>query len=482
MLKPSELVLQLARLGLRGDTDAVRQFLRRVMRLAAHDPTASELRVELGKLLVVSEPTPRGMRAATNTAGTAGTPVDAGTFQSLLKIEHHVTAESPLLESAVAMEFAMIMDEHRRAAELRAAGVEPTRSILLVGPPGVGKTMSARHLAAQLQLPLYSLDLAAVISSYLGRTGQNLRSVLDYARAHPCVLLLDEFDALAKRRDDPSDVGELKRIVNVLLLEIESWPATGLLIAATNHPEILDRAVERRFQRVISMPLPSESVRHLLLRRAFADANLTLSESALALAAAATDGDSGSSLERLAMDTIRHAIMRRDLDPSQLLLQPFRERLAALARGRHRDPRVVNAVARLHGVDGVPLRELADLLGVSHMTIARLIRVRRPLSEVRAEGPIRSVAAAAVELESDTTAPQRTRRGATTEKTAVKGAARDAGNSKRRARDTTKPTTKTRPSAKGTAPAARKPPKRSGADTARSSSPLAPRRARPRSA
>jgi len=97
------------------------------------------------------------------------------------------------------------------------------------------------------------------MSSFLGKTGSNIRVVLDFARRQPCVLLLDEFDAITKRRDDSAEIGELKRLVTVLIQAIDEWPADGLLVAATNHPELLDPAIWRRFDRVVEFPLPTSS-------------------------------------------------------------------------------------------------------------------------------------------------------------------------------------------------------------------------------
>ncbi len=165
----------------------------------------------------------------------------------------------PVLSSHVATDVMRLIKERKQLEKLTNVNLEPTRSALFVGPPGVGKTMTARWIASQLDLPLLTLDLSAVMSSFLGRTGNNVRTVLDYAKRQSCVLLLDELDAIAKRRDDATEIGELKRLVTVLLQEIDEWPSHGLLLSATNHPELLDPAIWRRFDLVIAFPPPSNA-------------------------------------------------------------------------------------------------------------------------------------------------------------------------------------------------------------------------------
>ena len=150
------------------------------------------------------------------------------------------------------------MDERKHSQALLDEGLEPSKSAIFTGPPGVGKTMAARWVARSMARPLVVLDLAAVMSSYLGRTGANLRHVLNYAKSIECVLLLDELDAIAKRRDDKGEIGELKRLVTVLIQEIDDWPSSGVLLAATNHSELLDPAIWRRFDMAIEFPLPEE--------------------------------------------------------------------------------------------------------------------------------------------------------------------------------------------------------------------------------
>jgi SpoVK/Ycf46/Vps4 family AAA+-type ATPase len=186
-------------------------------------------------------------------------PVDQDSRLQLARPEYPVELDiEPIWSEQVRMNLEQIVLERQMVAKLADADLHPTKSALFVGPPGVGKTLAARWIARQLNRPLIVLDLAAVMSSFLGRTGNNIRNVLDYAKGLHCVLLLDEFDAIAKRRDDAVEIGELKRLVTVLLQEIDEWPPSGLLLAATNHQDLLDPAVWRRFESIIKFPMPSE--------------------------------------------------------------------------------------------------------------------------------------------------------------------------------------------------------------------------------
>ena len=185
-------------------------------------------------------------------------PVDSDSRQKLLIDEYPVIVEKdPIWSNEVMTSFTRFINERAQVELLLNNDILPSKSLLMAGPPGVGKTLGAHWLASKLDLPLLTLDLATVMSSYLGKTGNNIRAVLDYARSFPCVLLLDEFDSIAKKRDDNSDVGELKRLVTVLLQAIDSWPHTSVLVAATNHGELLDTAVWRRFDKVIEFDFPN---------------------------------------------------------------------------------------------------------------------------------------------------------------------------------------------------------------------------------
>jgi AAA+ superfamily predicted ATPase len=178
----------------------------------------------------------------------------------------------------------------------------------------VGKTLSARWLARRLNRPLLILDLAAVMSSLLGRTGNNIRVVLDYAKRIPSVLLLDEFDAIAKRRDDLTEIGELKRLVTVLLQTVDDWPSSGILLAATNHSELLDPAVWRRFDHVLRFPLPGvDEIRHLL--DGLLSGARTVSPEDRALLIALWQGKSFADITREIKTIHRQAVLRGQAFP-----------------------------------------------------------------------------------------------------------------------------------------------------------------------
>ena len=149
-----------------------------------------------------------------------------------------------------------LVEEQRKAEMLRACGLEPRNRVLLIGPPGNGKTSLAEAIASELSVPLVVVRYDALIGCYLGETAAQLRKVFDHAASQKCVLFFDEFETVGKERGDLHETGEIKRIVSSLLLQIDALPSGTVAVAATNHPEMLDRAVWRRFQVKIEMPNP----------------------------------------------------------------------------------------------------------------------------------------------------------------------------------------------------------------------------------
>ena len=165
--------------------------------------------------------------------------------------------EDLFLPEVVTLAVRELVEEQRRADVLRAHGVEPRHRVLLVGAPGTGKTSLAEAIAEAAAVPLLLVRYESMIGSYLGETASRLKRVFEYARTTPCVLFFDEFDAIGKERGDTHETGEIKRVVTSLLMQVDDLPSYAIIAAATNHPELLDRASWRRFQLRLTLPMPT---------------------------------------------------------------------------------------------------------------------------------------------------------------------------------------------------------------------------------
>ncbi len=343
--------LSLVRDGLHGGSDSFgRQVQKLASRLQAADPDmATALQGELGRSRVLRSQEPM--------------PIDGDSRQDLLQKTYPVVLpRDPVWDTGVDQALARVVAEWRSAGKLREAGLSPVRSVLLSGPPGVGKTLAAHWLAMQLDVPLLTLDLATVMNNFLGKTGQNLRLALNHALATRSVLLLDEFDAIAKRRDDDSDVGELKRLVNVLLQAIDNWSGESLLVAATNHPDLLDPAVWRRFDVSLTIGLPEAAmVKAYLERQGLAPAQ------ALEVARLVR-GVSFADIERWLRAARKDALLNdRPLMPGlRSIIASERSEQAAGKTGRD------GQIWSLHQ-EGKSAREIGRLLGVTHPTVRTAI-------------------------------------------------------------------------------------------------------------
>lgn len=211
-----------------------------------------------------------------------------------------------------------VMTEVGRWPELDGAGVPRRQRLLFQGPPGCGKTSAAAAVATELGRPFLLVRLDAVVSSYLGETASNLRRILDYVASAPFVVLFDEFDALGRSRDEAGDHGEMKRVVTAFLQMIDTFRGPSLLIAATNHPGLLDPALWRRFDEVVTFNLPTVHELRRLLRvrlRATPHPGVDITHTASRLR-----GLPHAAAEKLVQDARRSAILdgRREVGAADL--------------------------------------------------------------------------------------------------------------------------------------------------------------------
>jgi SpoVK/Ycf46/Vps4 family AAA+-type ATPase len=186
---------------------------------------------------------------------------DGGHGGLLYEVEARRTFDTLLLNQATVNACRELIEEQHRRDLLRSYGLEPRHKVLLSGPPGNGKTTLAEAIATELMVPLFVVRYEAVVGSFLGETSGRLKRLFDFARTHQCVLFFDEFDTLGKERGDTHETGEIKRVVSSLLLQIDAMPSHVVVVTSTNHPELLDRAVWRRFELRLALPGPSQAQR-----------------------------------------------------------------------------------------------------------------------------------------------------------------------------------------------------------------------------
>lgn len=262
------------------------------------------------------------------------------------------------------------LNDRLHSKELLKHGILPANSLLLSGPPGVGKTFLAKYISFKTGLPLITLDLASTISSYLGKTGKNLKGIIDYAQNQPSILLLDEFDALAKRRDESGDLGELKRIVNVLLKELENWPSNGIVIAATNHPELLDNAIWRRFSTKIQINLPSKAERYSLWKYYLDETIVEIDDKFISVLSEILIDVTPADIEQISLGALRKQIISSGNIYTNIFL--------SITDFKGESDKQLNKVfaKKLHKEFGNALtqREIADILGIGSSTVNRYLK------------------------------------------------------------------------------------------------------------
>ncbi len=246
----------------------------------------------------------------------AAKPVDGDSRLEMVDIIYPPeTFEKLIFNERLSMEIETAIAQYDFRDELAKKGLDYSLSILLFGDPGCGKTSMAKYISFKTKLPLIVVRLDALVSSLLGSTAKNIRKVFDFAKKKECILFLDEFDVLAKARDDKNELGELKRVVNSLIQNLDSFNSNSILIAATNHHELLDPAIWRRFTKVIELKKPVASeIKELVIERLNDRPNSFVESKKFDYVIAALDGLSHSDIVTIINNSLKRIIIKNETE------------------------------------------------------------------------------------------------------------------------------------------------------------------------
>jgi len=265
---------------------------------------------------------------------------------------------------------------YKNADKLNNLGIGVSNSLLLYGPPGCGKTKCAYLIAKKLKLPLVIARLDSLISSYLGTTAKNIRNLFEFAQKIPCVLFLDEFDAIAKARDDNNELGELKRVVNSLLQNVDAMSKDSLLLAATNHQQLLDSAVWRRFDYKLEIELPDmEAITKMI--DLFINGIENFGEKDKLELATLFLGLSGAEIEEIITKSLRNAIIHNyNFNKSNIYEEYFilKNILPQTCNNSRKSLQIKSKYLRECNEKIFSLQTIADILGSSKTTIQKLVK------------------------------------------------------------------------------------------------------------
>lgn len=354
-------IIQLVKFGLDGKSNDFRMYVSRLIRKYRVSDAAFSKKLE-SLLHSTTAPETTSVRSVSREVRlTSETPV--------LRMDQLPDEGKPLLSEWIAKQIEEMLEEREKANILANNGLTPTSTAIFTGPPGVGKTMTAQWIARRLGLPMYRLDLAEAIGSHLGETGSNLKAAFSKIRDIPGILFLDEIDAIAKTRSDDSDIGEMKRVVTVLLQELDDRNPASLILAATNNAPLIDPAVWRRFEVRIDFPMPdTEQITQMLEKELDTSGNLgEVSATWITALGLALKGVSFSEVKSAAM-RIKKRVVLGQCSMEDAVIEYVRENADRLNHAQ----RIALAVTLVE-TGTVTQRLASDMTGVSRQTIRRRI-------------------------------------------------------------------------------------------------------------
>lgn len=354
-------IIQLVKFGLDGKSNDFRMYVSRLVRKYRVSDAAFSKKLESLLHSTTAPETTSARSVSREVRLTSETPV--------LRMDQLPDEGKPLLSEWIAKQIEEMLEEREKANILANNGLTPTSTAIFTGPPGVGKTMTAQWIARRLGLPMYRLDLAEAIGSHLGETGSNLKAAFSKIRDIPGILFLDEIDAIAKTRSDDSDIGEMKRVVTVLLQELDDRNPASLILAATNNAPLIDPAVWRRFEVRIDFPMPdTEQITQMLEKELDTSGNLgEASATWITALGLALKGVSFSEVKSTAM-RIKKRVVLGQCSMEDAVIEYVRENADRLNHAQ----RIALAVTLVE-TGTVTQRLASDMTGVSRQTIRRRI-------------------------------------------------------------------------------------------------------------